>query len=74
MPDSADGAEGRYAGGGRLTRYLTMFYFLRDVPDGGELVFPLADSEVRRGVLRALCACPQYGPRLATPYPSVRAL
>ncbi len=47
MPDSADGAEGRHAGGGRLTRYLTMFYFLRDVPEGGELVFPLADAEVR---------------------------
>ena len=47
VPGSADGAEGRHAGGGRLTRYLTMFYFLRDVPEGGELVFPLADAEVR---------------------------
>ncbi len=46
-----------------------MFYFLRDVPDGGELVFPLADSEVRRGVLRALCACPHMA--LASRHPTL---
>merc|ERR1712205_116250 len=34
-------------GSGRMTRFLTMFYFLNDVPHGGELVFPIADEEVK---------------------------